>query len=255
MLEFETPQARIALVTGAGRGLGRELSLKLAAQGVQVAALGRKRADLVALAAEANGITPIEADVADIQSLRTAFERIDETLGPVDTLINNAAVYPHRDFLEETPESFMATININLGGPAACAMLALDRMVARGHGRIVNVASFAGRNPAHLSSAYSVSKGAALILTQAMVTDLGDRFPDIVISDWIPGALNTSMGIPDGIPVEQAAGWGARLAMLRDRDLNGVTFLRDSEQMPPLSMKRRVFYKLTGQTPKPRRLS
>lgn len=255
MLEFETPQARLALVTGAGRGLGREMARKLAAQGVQVAALGRNLADVESLAAELPGITAIQGDVGDIQSLRAAFAQIDETLGPVDTLINNAAIYPHRDFLEETPESFMSTININLGGPAVCAMLALERMVARGHGRIVNVASFAGRKPTHLSSAYSVSKGAALILTQAMVTDLGDRFPDIVINDWVPGALNTSMGIPDGIPVEQAASWGVSLAMLRDRDLNGVTFLGDREQVPPQSFKRRLFYKLTGMARKPRQIS
>ncbi len=255
MLEFETPAAKIALVTGAGRGLGRALSLELVSKGLQVAALGRNAADLETLAAEATGITPIVADVADFASLTSAFAQIDDSLGPVDTLINNAAIYPHRDFLEETPESFMATININLGGPAACAMLALERMVPRGAGRIVNVASFAGRNPAHLSSAYSVSKGAALILTQAMVRDLGERFPDIVISDWVPGALNTPMGLPDGIAPEQAAKWGATLALLRDRELNGATFLKDMEHLPIPSWKRRLFDKFAGRSQAPRQLS
>lgn len=255
MLEFEIPAAKIALVTGAGRGLGRALSLELAGKGMQVAALGRNAADLDTLAASADGITPILADVADVTSLKTAFEQIDDRLGPVDTLINNAAVYPHRDFLEETPDSFMATININLGGPVVCAMLALERMLPHGAGRIVNVASFAGRNPAHMSSAYSVSKGAALILTQSIIKDIGVRFPDIVISDWVPGALNTSMGLPDGIAPEQAAKWGASLALMRDRELNGATFLRDTEYLPVPSFKRRLFYKLTGQGVKPRKLS
>jgi len=254
MRDFETPSAQIALVTGAGRGLGRALSLELAGRGLQVAALGRKRADLDSLATEAEGITPIVADVADVQSLTNAFAQIDDSLGPVDTLINNAAIYPHRDFLEETPDSFMSTLAINLGGPAACAMLALERMVPQGAGRIVNVASFAGRNPAHLSSAYSVSKGAALILTQSMVRDLGQRFPDIVISDWVPGALNTPMGLPDGIAPEQAAKWGADLALMRERDLNGATFLKDMEHLPPQSWKRRLFDKFSGRSQAPRRL-
>lgn len=254
MSEFERPKACIALVTGAGRGLGRELSLALVGRGLQVAALGRQASDLEALAGEADGITPIVADVADTQSLIAAFEQIDQTLGPVDTLINNAAVYPHRDFLDETPESFMSTININLGGMAACAMLALQRMVPVGAGRIVNVTSFAGNNPTHHSAAYSVSKGAGRILTASMVRDLEDRFPDIVISDWIPGALKTSMGIPEGIDPAEAAKWGAQLAMMRDPDLNGATFLEATEHLAPQSLKRRVFYKLTGRTLTPRSL-
>jgi NAD(P)-dependent dehydrogenase (short-subunit alcohol dehydrogenase family) len=255
MSEFDAPEARIALVTGAGRGLGRELALALAGHGLQVAALGRKADDLDALAGESDRILPVVADVADTQSLTKAFQQIDTELGPVDTLINNAAVYPHRDFLDETPGRFMATININLGGMAACAMLALDRMVPRAAGRIVNVTSFAGLNPTHHSSAYSVSKGAGRILTAAMVRDLEDRFPDIVISDWVPGALKTSMGIPEGIDPAEAAGWGAKLAMMRDPALNGATFLQSSEHLPIPSFKRRLFYKLTGRKVAPRSLT
>lgn len=255
MMPPETPPApAIALVTGAGRGLGRALALELAARGLRVAAMGRTGADLETLAQqEGQGrIYPVVADVADAQALRAGFEAIDRDLGPVDTVINNAAVYPHRDFLEETPESFQQTLAINLGGMVAVSQLSLARMVEAGQGRIVNVTSYADRRPVQLSSAYSVSKGAGRILTRAMVADLGDRFPDIVINDWIPGALNTAMGIPEGHEVAEAAKWGAGLALWRARDLNGVVFVENREELPALSFKRRLFNKLTGQSPAPR---
>jgi NAD(P)-dependent dehydrogenase (short-subunit alcohol dehydrogenase family) len=253
---FGIHTAQIALVTGAGRGLGRALALRLAEKGLIVGALGRKVADLESLAAEAvhGRIVPLIADVANVKSLAQAFEALDRKAGPVDTLINNAAVYPHRDFLDETPESFMATVNVNLGGIVAASSLALERMVPRGTGRIVNVATFAGNAPTYLASAYSVSKGAARILTQAMVRDLGDRFPDIVITDWIPGVLRTDMGLPDGIEPAVSARWGAALALWHDPTLNGALFVEQDEHLPVTSFRRQIFDKLTGRGSKPRRI-
>lgn len=256
MLPFSDHKPDIALVTGAGRGLGRDLVLRLVEKGLRVGALGRSRDDLEKLAAALpeGRVLPLVADVADPESLARAFEALDQAMGPVDTLINNAAVYPHRDFLDETPESFNHTVAINLGGVFTCSQLALERMVARGTGRIVNVTTFAGDRPTQLAAAYSVSKGAARILTQAMVADLADRFPDIVISDWIPGALRTEMGIPEGHDPAEAAKWGAALAIWHERSLNGVLFVEQFERLPAQSFKRRVFNKLTNRSAQPRRL-
>lgn len=252
------PAPEVAVVTGAGRGLGRHLAQELATQGLRVVALGRKIEDLEALADETAGnagtIVPMLADVSDVTELRAAFDRTHVELGPVDILFNNAAVYPHRDFLEETPESFQQVMDINLGGTVNCAMLALEHMVPRGRGRIINVATFAGNDPTYLASAYSVSKGACRILTKSMVRDLGDRFHDILINDWVPGALQTEMGLPDGTDPALAAKWGVALALWHDQDLNGVTFDRDCEQLPVLSLKRRLFNKLTGRTKAARRI-
>ena len=113
-------------------------------------------------------------------------------------------------------------------------------MTRSGAGRIVNVGSFADLAPQPASSAYSVSKGAARILTKALVADFSDRFPDIVITTWMPGIMATDMGRPDGLDPGVAARWGAELALWRDRSLNGAIFERDREILEPHSLKRRV---------------
>lgn len=246
MRPFTDHRPSVALITTADGPLGGALVRRLAGRGLKVGALGRDAAALEALRDSVSGsqVLPLVADLADVESLRAAFRTLDEIFGPVDTLINNSKHYPRRDFLETTPEDFMHTVHVNLGGAVACSMLALERMVPRGSGQIVNIGTFAGRNPTYLSSAYSVSMGALRILSPAMVRDLSDRFPDIVITEWIPGPSDTEA--PDGTRPEVAADWGASLALWHDRSLNGAVFYRDTEFLSPLSFKRRMFNRLTG---------
>ena len=242
-------ETRIAVVTGAGGGLGRALTLELAGRGLTVAGLGRRAAPLeetAALVRERTGagsgdarFLPLVADVADPAAVAAAFDRIDDA-GVPRILINNAAIYEHFDFLDAPPEAFMRAVAVNLGGVVNCCHAALKRMTRDGAGRIVNVASFADLAPLPASAAYSVSKGAARILTRALVADLADRFPDIVITDWAPGALATRMGLPDGLPPETAAKWGAALALETDPALNGRVFERDRELPPPRGLKGRI---------------
>lgn len=246
----------VAVVTGAGAGLGRALAITLANKGLEVAGIGRSAAPLQDLSEELDeSFLPVTADVADPASVTAAMAQITAKWGTPDILINNAAVYPHRDILDETPESFAQTMDINLGGVLHCCLAVLPDMIARGHGRIVNISTFADVAPAPTAAAYSVSKGAARILTRALIADLGDRFPDIVINDWIPGALRTQMGIPEGIAPEDAAQWGARLATWRDPMLTGRVFDRDTEVLAPLSAKRKLLNRLTGRRQTPLRLS
>ena len=165
-------------------------------------------------------------------------------------------------------------VAVNLGGTVQCCHAVLQGMAARGRGRIVNVATFADLSPLPGSAGYAVSKGAQRIFTRALIAEVCDRLPDIVISDWVPGALRTEMGLSDGIPPETAAEWGVALALSADRALTGVTFERDREVMAPRSLKRRLFeravsfdadrprglirrieFLILGQTPKPRRIT
>ncbi len=242
----------LAVVTGAGRGLGRALAVELTRRGVRVAGLGRAKGGLQDTAAQAaDGLfTPVVADVSDPAAIAAAFAG----LGPVSLLINNAAIYPRRDFLDETPETFMGVVNTNLGGVVACTRHALNGMTETGIGRIVNVATFADVAPLPASAAYSVSKGAARVFTRALTADLSDRFPDIVITDWMPGMLATGMGIPDGLDPEVSAVWGVSLALWHDRSLNGATFEMEHEILPPRSLKGRVKDLIMLRKQKPRQI-
>ena len=240
----------VAVVTGASAGLGRALARALADKGLRVAALGRRQAALEETAAGREHILPLACDVADATALGAAFARLRQELGPVSLLVNNAAVYPRRDLFEETQARFMETVAVNLGGYFGATRLALEDMAEAGFGRILNVASFADMAPLPASAAYSVSKGAGRILTRALVADLADRFPDIVITDWLPGELATEMGLPEGLPPQVAAEWGATLALWHAHSLNGVIFERDRELPPARSLKARLKDRLLLRRPK-----
>ncbi len=250
-----TPKDGAVAVTGAGSGLGRAMAQQFCAQGFQVAGLGR-RADALEDTAGlcGNGFHPRVCDVSSPDAVAQCFASLVADLGPLAVLVNNAALYPRRDFLSETPQSFAQTMDVNLGGLVACSHAALQDMVPRGAGRILNVATFADLNPLPASSAYSVSKGAARILTRALIADLADRFPGIVISDWMPGMLRTRMGIPDGLPPETSAAWGVKLALMADQSLTGTTFEMNKEILPPRGLKGKIKDLVLMQRRKPRLL-
>ncbi len=231
--------SQIAVITEASWGIGQALAMALTRRGVAVIGLAREVFSM-------EGVLSVAADVRKSDEVARAFQEIRDKLGSPTILINNAETYRDRDILDETPESFMDTLQLNLGGAFNCCHEVLPDMVARGSGRIVNVVTFADINPAPLAASYSVSKGALRILTRALVADLGDRFPGIVISDWVPGTHTPRKGIQDGVLPELAAEWGANLALMRSPELNGLVFLRDREHVPPRSLKGRVKDRVLG---------
>jgi NAD(P)-dependent dehydrogenase (short-subunit alcohol dehydrogenase family) len=248
--------SKTVFLTGASGGLGRALAQVLCANGHRVAGLGRRADALEETRALCGaGFVPLVCDVADAAAVRDAAARAAEAQGPAEVLINNAAVYPRRDTLDETPETFAATLNVNLGGMVNAVHAVLPGMVDAGRGRILTVGSYADIAPLPASSAYSVSKGATRILTRALIADLGDRFPRIVIGDWMPGMLATEMGVPEGLAPEVAAGWGAALALWDDPSLTGTIFEMDREIPPPRGLKGRVKDLVTFSRPPARRIA
>lgn len=246
-----------AIVTGAGSGLGRALARKLAAKGTPVAIMGRQEKALLETAsAHPDLIHPFVCDVADAAAVHDCAAQIVQRLGTVRILVNNAAIYPRRDILDLPQGAFMETMGINLGGMVNTVQATLPHMVSDGVGRILNVATFADISPLPMSSEYSTSKGAARIFTRALIADIGDRFPDIVVGDWMPGMLATQMGIEDGLAPEVAAGWGAALALMHDPALTGTTFEMDREILGGSGLKRRLKAALTfSRAAKPRTIT
>ncbi len=246
-----------AIVTGAGSGLGRALAHKLAAQGMNVALIGRQVATLQETAkTDPDKLFPFVCDVADGAQTHRVINVIASTLGVPRVLINNAAIYPRRDTLDMPSAAFMDTVAVNLGSVVHTSQAVLPHMIKDGIGRILNVATFADMSPLPMSSEYSVSKGAARIYTRALIADIGDRFPDIVVSDWMPGMLATQMGISEGLKPEVAAGWGAALALMHDQSLTGTTFEMDREILAGSGLKRKLKAVLTlSRPPKPRQIA
>ena len=239
----------VAVLTDVGGGLGEALAIALARRGVLVAGIVSAGA-----AGDGGPVLRIAAEVSDPTDVARAFDDIRTRLGTPTILVNTAEVYPHRDILDETPASFMATVATNLGGAFNCCHAVLPAMIKAGRGRIINVVTFADIAPAALASGYSVSKGALRILTRSLVADLGDRFPGIVINDWIPGTHAPRRNIPDGVEPRVAAEWGATLALMDAPMLNGLVFLRDSEYRQHLSFRRRLKDHVLGKSRAPVRL-
>ena len=130
------PDEGVAVVTGGGSGLGRALVLQLCDKGFRVIAIGRGLEALEeTIALSGNRAIAVQLDIADAAAVRRGFAEITQSHGPIALLINNAAVYPHRDLLDETSESYFATNNVNFGGVVACSLAALGSMTERGRGR------------------------------------------------------------------------------------------------------------------------
>ena len=239
----------VAVITDVGGDLGQALAIALARRGVLVAGIVSGVVD-----GDSSPVLRIFAEVSDPADVTRAFDEIRSRLGPPTILVNTAEVYPHRDILDETPASFMATVATNLGGAFNCCNAVLPGMVEAGRGRIINVVTFADIAPAALASGYSVSKGALRILTRSLVADLGDRFPGIVINDWIPGTHAPRRNIPDGVEPGLAAEWGATLALMDAPRLNGLVFLRDGEYRQHYSFRRRLKEHVLGKSSAPVRL-
>ncbi len=169
-------KGKVALVTGAGRGIGREIALSLARAGADV--IVTDVADTVfetakEIEAQKSKVLAIKCDVSNFQDMENAKVKATETFQKVDILVNNAGIYPEKRFLEMTEEDWSKVIRINLYGVFHCIKTFLPGMVERRYGKIVNLSSISGvvvafPNLVH----YSASKGAISGLTKALALDV-----------------------------------------------------------------------------------
>lgn len=177
-----------ALVTGAGRGIGREIATLLAQCGATVVALGRNPDDLATLAAGI-GAETIVADLADAAAAHEAAGRA----GPIDLLVNNAGLSILQPFLETTTEAFDAIMAVNVRAVLVVSQVVAAGMVARGRGgAIVNLSSQASLVALTDHAAYCASKGALDQLTRVMALELGPH--QIRVNAVNPTVTLTAMG-------------------------------------------------------------
>ncbi len=166
---------RVALVTGAGRGLGRTMALALAAAGADLAVSSRTPAEIESLAAEVRalgrGAIAVAADIAIEADAERLVAACVARLGKLDILVNNAGINVRKPLLELPAEEFHRVLATNLEGPFFCAKAAGRHMVERGSGKVINVSSIMGRVALPGQTAYAASKGALEQLTKVMALE------------------------------------------------------------------------------------
>jgi len=195
-------KGKVAIVTGAGHGIGREIALSLARNGAEVVvtdvtdAIFEVGKQIEALGSKA---LPIKCDVTDFEQAQDVEEKVVGKYERIDILVNNAGIYPQKAFLDMTADDWNKVLRINLNGVFHCTKAVIPKMVKQKYGKIVNIASIAGavvgfQNLAH----YSASKAAIAGFTKSLALEVAQY--GINVNAVAPGpidvgdvAVNTEM--------------------------------------------------------------
>jgi 3-oxoacyl-[acyl-carrier protein] reductase len=229
---MESLQGKNALITGAGKGIGRALAIALAQEGVNVGLVARTAADLERVADELKAFNVktvvATADVADITAVNAAVAKVKADLGYIDILINNAGISSFGSFMELEPERWEQIVKVNLFGPYYVTRAVLPDMIERKTGDIVNISSTAGKSGNAVTSAYSASKFALIGMSESLMQEV--RKQNIRVTTLTPSTIATDM---------------ARDLKLTDGNPDRVMQAEDFAEMIVLQLKlnRRVFVK------------
>jgi len=207
-------QGRIALVTGAGRGIGREVAELLATRGARVMGVSRSEQELASL-----GLDYTIADLGTPEGCASAVAETERRLGPIDILVCNHGIGSAHETViwEQKPEVWSETMRINLDGPFHLSRLVLRGMVERGYGRLVYTSSTAGLVAEYAGSAYTASKHGLIGLMRSVARDAGPR--GVTSNAVLPGWVRTEMAERSALAEAQEHGvtteqvWEDRAAM------------------------------------------
>ncbi|MGC9320326.1 MAG: 3-oxoacyl-[acyl-carrier-protein] reductase [Armatimonadota bacterium] len=200
---------RVALVTGASRGIGKAIALRLAGDGHDIAVnyveeAGRDNAaevEVVAKQARETGVEAIcvEADVTDRKTVADMVERVTARLGAVHVLVNNAGITADRTVRKMAPEEWDRVIAVNLTGAFNCTRAVIEQMAERGWGRIVSISSVVALMGNFGQANYAASKAGIIGMTKSLARELARK--GVTVNAVAPGFIDTEMtrAIPDDI--------------------------------------------------------
>lgn len=193
------PKWKVAWITGASTGIGREIAINLARRGVRVAASARSAGELEALAARQPGILAVPLDVTDAAAVTAAADRVSKELGPIDLAIFNAGVWQPIGARNFDPAKNATSMNVNYQGVCNGIAAILPSMIARSSGQIGLVSSVAGYRGLPKAIAYAPSKAAVISLAETLAPDLA-RY-GVTVSVINPGFVETPMTAVNDFPM------------------------------------------------------
>lgn len=218
---------RVAFVTGAGQGIGRAIAHRLHRDGFKVAIADFNDESANAVAAELggleNGAAAIHVDVADRESMITAIDEAIEIFGDLHVVLNNAGVAPMTAIVDVTPEEFVRTTAINVGGVLWGIQAAAKAFERLGHGgKILSATSQAGHLGNPMLAVYCSTKFAVRGLTQSAARELAPR--GITVNAWAPGSVQTPM--LDAVIRDEAAAAGKSIEWAAEQRAQNITLGR-----------------------------
>ncbi|MEO7978162.1 3-ketoacyl-ACP reductase [Flavobacterium sp.] len=223
-----------ALITGAGKGIGKAIAIALAKEGVNVILVSRTQSDVDQLAIETSNLgvrsLALSADVSDISSINKAVATALSEFKTIDILINNAGIASFGKFLELEPEAWEKIIQVNLMGTYYTTRAILPNMIERQTGDIINISSTAGLNGNAFTSAYSASKFAVMGLTDSLMQEM--RKHNIRVTALTPSTVATDLSLElkltDGNPEKVMQSEDVAELIIAQLKLNRRVFIKSS---------------------------
>lgn len=220
--KFYSLEGQVAVVTGGGQGIGEGITHRLYAAGAQVAVLDLKEELAKAAAASVRGLG-LQCDVSSSSSVYQAFEEIRRQLGPVDILVNNAGIAGRTLPLWELNENDLDTVYaVNVRGVFLTCKKVIREMLDRKYGRILNVASIAGKEGNPTLGPYSASKAAVIAFTKSLAKEVAGK-GDVTVNSIAPAVIRTK--ILDGLAKETVQYMVSKIPMGRTGTIEEVAAL------------------------------
>lgn len=231
---FMKLENKVALVTGARRGIGKAIALSLAQEGAIIAAVDihneveKTASEIIRFGQKALGLV---SDITSPEQADTLVKKVIDTFGHIDILVNNAGVVGKRNFLWQSDDAvWRNTIEVNLFGTYNVTKAVMPHLIKNGKGRVINMASISGKQGSMTNSAYCASKHGVIGLTRTLAQELGFlSLNDITVNAVCPGVVNTDMLTGEGMILDE---------LVRLTGLSRETVL--TEKILPLSLQKRL---------------